>query len=224
MSGGGRRGGVLAGVSARRLAALERPGRARAGPSWGRAVAALRGGRPRAGAWASGVVELCDGLAAELVAGRTPEDALAGAVAALPSPLREALAGVPAASDVPEALRERADRPGADGLRLLAACWSIGVERGAAFAPVLDGLASGLRDERAHRAAIRSQLAGARTTARLLAVLPAFGLAMSWSLGANPLVFLFTTLPGALCLLSSLTLNTLGLLWTSRIATTAESP
>ncbi|WP_148086287.1 type II secretion system F family protein [Actinocorallia herbida] len=220
--------GVLpfGGVSARRLSALE----GRGGPvggglrEWSAGlVRELRRGR-EAEAWAAAVVELCDGLGAELVAGRAPEEALAAAVEVLPAPHRDALAGLPSAPDIPRALREVAARPGAQALRLLAACWSIGVERGAAFAPVIDGLAAALRDERAHRGAVRAQLAGARTTARLLAVLPALGLAMSWSLGADPLSFLFTTLPGLLCLIAALALDTAGLLWTTRIANAAQHP
>ncbi|GAB2822918.1 hypothetical protein GCM10022221_21170 [Actinocorallia aurea] len=213
------------GASARRLSALA--GRARPVGDlrqW-RAGSLRRHLRGReAEAWSAAVVELCDGLGAELVAGRTPEDALAAAVDVLPPPHRESLAGLPAAPDIPQALRELSVLPGAQALRLLAACWNIGVERGAAFAPVVDGLAAALRADRAHRGAVRAQLAGARATARLLAVLPALGIAMSWSMGANPLAFLFTTLPGLCCLLAALTMDALGLLWTSKITESALHP
>ncbi|MDX6742561.1 type II secretion system protein [Actinocorallia sp. A-T 12471] len=213
---------MFEGPSARRLAALRGNDRPPGGALRERFAELLRGRGKEAEGWSAAVVELCDGLGAELVAGRGPEEAMAAAVEVLPSPQREALAGLPSAPDVPQALRELAVRPGAEALRLLAACWSIGVERGAAFAPVVDGLAGALRDDRNHRAAVRAQLAGARTTARLLAVLPALGLAMSWSLGADPLSFLFTTLPGLACLAAALALDAAGLAWTTRIATSAE--
>ncbi|MEO3785351.1 type II secretion system protein [Actinocorallia sp. B10E7] len=174
--------------------------------------------------WRLGVIELCDALAAELTAGRTPEDALADAVESLPSTLATPLRDILPAQDLPQALHRLSERPGAHGLRLLAACWRIGVERGATFAPVIDGLTQGLRDDHDHHRQIKAQLAGTHATARLLAVLPCLGLAMSWSLGADPLAFLFTTLPGLACLLLAVLLDAAGLLWTRRIATKAERP
>ncbi|WP_232835341.1 type II secretion system F family protein [Actinocorallia populi] len=170
------------------------------------------------------MIELCDALSAELTAGRTPEEALADAVASLPPALAAPLREVLSAQDLPSSLHKLSHRPGAQGLRLLAACWSIGVERGATFAPVIDGLAQGLRDAHDHHQQIKAQLAGTHATARLLAVLPCLGLAMSWSLGADPLRFLFTTLPGLACLLLALLLDAAGLFWTVRIAAKAERP
>jgi len=170
------------------------------------------------------VIELCDALSAELTAGRTPEDALTDAVASLPPALSTPLKAALSSQDLPASLRRLSERPGAQGLRLLAACWSIGTERGAAFAPVIDGLAQGLRDAQDHHRQLKTHLAGTQATARLLAVLPCLGLAMSWSLGADPLRFLFTTLPGLTCLLLSLLLEATGLLWTRRITTRAAHP
>jgi tight adherence protein B len=112
--------------------------------------------------------------------------------------------------------------PGCDGLRLLAGCWRIGVDRGAMLAAVIEGLSEALRDEQSHREEITLQLAGPRATARLLAVLPALGLGMAAALGARPLPFLFGTLPGAVCLALGLGLDALGLWWTARLATAAE--
>ncbi|WP_344236789.1 type II secretion system protein [Actinocorallia libanotica] len=170
------------------------------------------------------MIELCDALSAELTAGRTPEDALADAVASLSPAVATPLRATLASHDLPESLYELSHRPGAQGLRLLAACWNIGVERGAAFVPVIDGLAQGLRDAHDHHEQIKAQLAGTHATARLLAVLPCLGLAMSWSLGADPLRFLFTTLPGLACFLLALLLDAAGILWTTRIAAKAENP
>jgi tight adherence protein B len=97
------------------------------------------------------------------------------------------------------------------------------VERGGAFASVADGLASALRDEETHRQQVSAQLAGARATAKLLAVLPLLGIAMAAALGAHPLTFLFTTLPGFVCLIVGVALDATGIVWTRRIATSAES-
>lgn len=213
----------------RRLTALLRP----EAPLPGTRVGALlkenaltRRLRPRREeeAWRLGVIELCDALGAELTAGRTPEDALADAAASLPRTLAIPLTATLSAPDLPQALRHLSERPGAHGLRLLAACWRIGVERGATFAPVIDGLSQALRDDHDHRQQIKTHLAGTRATARLLAVLPCLGLAMAWSMGASPLTFLFTTLPGLACLLTALFLDAAGLLWTHHIARKAEHP
>ena len=187
--------------------------------------------------WRAGVIALCDGVGAELAAGRAQEMALAEAITALEPEMTAVLLaewagsggvgpdGVPLAGvGVPEMLERVACRPGAQGLRLLGACWRIGAEHGGTFASVVDGLAAALRDEEAHRAEVMAQLAGPRATARLLAVLPVLGLAMGGSLGAHPLPFLFGTLPGLACLILGAGLDALGLWWTRRLVVSAEAP
>lgn len=141
-----------------------------------------------------------------------------------PSRTDGALHGTASRTDIPAALDRLSATPGAEGLRLLAAGWRISVERGGTFAAVADRLADSLRDEESHRQEINAQLAGARATARLLAVLPLLGIAMAWALGAQPLSFLFTTLPDLACLLAGLALDAAGLAWTQRIAHSAENP
>lgn len=124
----------------------------------------------------------------------------------------------------PDHLDKLAAQPGAEGLRLLAACWRVGSERGGTLATVLDGLASALRDEETQRQEVSVQLAGPRATARLLAALPLLGLAMAAALGAHPIPFLFGTLPGLACLTTGTTLNATGLYWTRHLSKSAESP
>jgi tight adherence protein B len=185
---------------------------------------ALRTGRREAAACRAAVVELCDGIAAELTAGQPPGTALVRAA--------EVLSGLPGVTHVADAVRSgddvagallRASRtPGCDGMRLLAGCWRIGVDRGGMLAAVIEGLADALRDEQAHREDVALQLAGPRATARLLAGLPLLGLAMAAALGARPLTFLLGSLPGGLCLGLGSGLDVLGLWWTRRLAAAAE--
>jgi tight adherence protein B len=202
----------------------------------GQRVASWRARRRLETRWRAAVIALCDGVGAELAAGRAQEAALAEAIAVLQPEMAAVLHaewaecggpgsdGVPAAgSEVPEMLERAARRPGAQGLRLLAACWRIGAERGGAFASVVEGLAAALRDEEAHREEITAQLAGPRATARLLAGLPMLGLAMGGALGAHPLSFLFGTLPGLVCLILGVGLDVLGLWWTRCLAAAAEA-
>jgi tight adherence protein B len=189
----------------------------------GAAVRELRGRRRRSDERRAAVIELCDGVGAELAAGRTPEMALHNAVRFLSPELRTPLAAA-SGDDIAARLDRVAELPGAEGLRLLAGCWRIGAERGGMFGGVVDGLAAALRDEQAHRAEVAAQLAGPRATARLLATLPLLGLALGAALGARPLAFLFGTVPGAACLLAGVALDALGFWWTRRLVTGAEAP
>ncbi len=168
------------------------------------------------------IIELCDAMAAELSAGRTPDEAFTAAATVLDPHVSEELLSLP--RPPPDHLDELAAQPGAEGLRLLAACWRVGSERGGTLATVLDGLASALRDEEAQRQDVSVQLAGPRATARLLAALPLLGIAMAAALGARPIPFLCTTLPGLACLIAGVALNTTGLYWTRHLAKSAESP
>jgi len=182
-------------------------------------------GRREAATHRTAVIELCDALATELTAGHPPATALLHAAgAATTLPMTPVLEAARTGEDVAEALTRMSDTPGCEGLRLLAGCWRIGVERGGLLTNAIEGLSEALRDEQSHREEVLLQLAGPRATARLLAALPALGLAMATALGAHPLSFLLTTPPGALCLILGCGLDALGLWWTSHLATAAENP
>jgi tight adherence protein B len=227
--------------------------------------------------WRTAVIDLCDGMASELTAGRTPDEAFTITAALLDPPIAAHLLDTPSQAQneppsappqrthtetraIPTALRaslprplrskrppeplqtpagagaetsndqrpprerleELARRPGAEGLRLLAACWRIAAEQGGTLAAVLDDLATALRDEEANRQEIAIHLAGPRATARLLAGLPLLGLGMAAALGANPVAFLLGTLPGLGCLFTGVVLNLTGLWWTHHLAKGAE--
>ncbi len=166
-------------------------------------------------------VELCRGLATELRAGRTPTVAFWSALADLDSSFVAELAPVATAahngSDLVPALRSAAARDGAEGLRYLAACWEVAHVTGAGLATVVDRLSEGLARDEAHRQEVSAQLAGPRTTAVVLALLPALGLAMATAVGTAPVRFLFTTPAGLMCLLAGLSLDASGLWWTHRM-------
>jgi tight adherence protein B len=96
------------------------------------------------------------------------------------------------------------------------------VRGGAGLATGIDRLESALRAERDQRDDLRAQLAGARSTAVLLAVLPVFGLALGTLLGAEPLRVLFHTPAGVACLLVGGALECVGVWWAMRIVRRAE--
>jgi tight adherence protein B len=205
------------------LSLRRRPWGHRGAARIGAAVREIHRRRRHARLWRAAVIELCDGLAAELTAGRAPALAFEAAATALDPAVARVLLRPRPGEELPEMLTRISAVSGAEGLRLLAGCWRIGAERGGAFATVIDNLAAALRDQEAHRLEIGAQLAGPRATARLLAGLPLLGLAMAATLGAHPLAFLFGTLPGMGCLVVGIGLDALGLWWTARLAA-AEMP
>jgi len=171
-------------------------------------------------------IELCENFAAELTAGRSPAVALTHAATGLDPQVTAELAPVQAAArfggDVALALDEVAGRPGAEGMRLLGACWRVGADRGGALTTVVEGVTILLRDEEAGRGELAAQLSGPRVSAYVLAVLPVVGVAMGAALGARPLAFLFGTPLGVACLLAAIVLDALGVWWIVRIARGAE--
>ncbi|MEV8018871.1 type II secretion system F family protein [Streptomyces sp. NPDC086554] len=179
---------------------------------------------------AAEVIALCGTLAGEVRAGRQPGEALkvaaGGSDAGGGVGLGEARAAVLAAArfggDVPGALEVAAREPGAQGLLGLAACWRVAVDRGAGLAAGLERLEGALRSERDQRADLRTQLAGARSTAVMLAGLPVIGLLMGSALGAAPLRVLLHTGAGLGCLVVGGALEGAGVWWALRIVRGAE--
>jgi tight adherence protein B len=163
------------------------------------------------------VLECCDLLASELASGQPPDSALARAGETWPSiaPVAQshALGG-----DVPSALRRAAQSPGAEGLALVAAAWHVSHRTGHGLSDALVRVAQTLRDARATDRVIRSELASARATARLVAALPVVALAIGAGSGGDPLGFLVGTPLGIACLAAGLGLGLAGLGWIERIA------
>lgn len=172
------------------------------------------------------VIALCGALAGEVRAGRQPGQALPRAArdsGGLGGAQAAVLAAARFGGDVPGALAAAAREPGAEGLLGLAACWRVAVDQGAGLAAGLDRLEAALRAERDQRADLRAQLAGAKSTAVMLAGLPALGLALGTALGADPLHVLLHTGAGLGCLLVGGLLEGLGMWWAMRIVRRAEA-
>jgi tight adherence protein B len=168
------------------------------------------------------VIEFCEALAAELEAGLPAAIAIERACvpwAALSSVVSSARLG----DDMAVALRHcAASTPGADGLRSVAAAWDVAAHSGAALALVLTRVAAGLRSDEEARAEVTAALGPPRATAKLLAVLPAFGIALGASMGADPVGFLLQSTPGVLCLTTGTALALTGLWWVERLASAIE--
>jgi tight adherence protein B len=172
------------------------------------------------------VIALCGAFGGEVRSGRQPGEALLRA-ARDSGGLGDAQAAVLAAArfggDVPGALSGAARQPGAEGLLGLAACWRVAVDQGAGLAAGLDRLEAALRAERDQRADLRAQLAGARSTALMLAGLPVLGLLLGTALGADPLHVLLHSGAGLGCLLIGGLLEGLGMWWAMGIVRRAEA-
>jgi tight adherence protein B len=164
------------------------------------------------------------GLADDLRAGRSAEQALAAAVAtiepAVDEPGRRSLRAVAGAAasgvDLPTALAG-VRHPGlAPIFSRLAAVWRLR-EAGVPLAELLDSLDAELRAHRRATARASAQLAAARTTARLLAGLPLIGLALGAALGVDPLAIVLHTVPGGACAGLAMALQLAGAAWAERL-------
>jgi tight adherence protein B len=183
----------------------------------GRAVLRARERRRAAAETAARVLDACELMSAELVAGQPPGAALRRAATGWPSlaPVAEA---AELGGDVPQALRRLASEPGAADLRAVAGAWVVAHRSGAGLADALDRVVVSIRADRALGRVVEGELAPARATARLVAGLPVAVLLVGNSGGGSAIGFLFGTPLGLACLASGLALGLTGLWWIERIA------
>lgn len=165
----------------------------------------------------SEVVEGCEALASGLRAGLPPERVLARLAEDLPL-LVPAAAAARLGGDVATALRGCATIPGCERLTMLASAWEVARRSGAGLAEVVSGIATRVRADAGRRRQVDAALGGARSTARLFAVLPLFGLALGAGMDADPIAVLVRSAAGAWCLCIGTTLAVLGLVWVERLA------
>lgn len=157
------------------------------------------------------------GLAMLLRAGQIPFLALMEA-ARDSAELAPVAASARLGGDVAAAFREAAQTPGREGLARVAAAWQVAERSGAPIATVLLQVAEGLRREREVAGMVEAELAMARGSARIMAVLPLGALLLGALVGADPVGFLVSHPLGLVLALIGVSLGAVGVYWTERLS------
>lgn len=163
-------------------------------------------------------------LIAELRVGGHPAAACAVAAGEVDGPVAtvfsEAAARARLGADAADGLRSQ--RPGLNAeLDRVAAAWRLAEERGVALAELLDAVRRDLTGRARFRSRTQAGLAGARSTAAVLAGLPLLGIALGQAIGAAPVTLLLRDTMGGVLLLVGTVLVCAGLWWTERITAKA---
>ena len=162
-------------------------------------------------------------VVADMRAGQPPERALTRALADRDAALApRTLAAARWGGDVVGALRDDSRVTAQPLLASAAACWSVAATQGAGLADALDRLVAQDRRAEEVRRQLEAHLAAPKATARMLALLPAFGLVLGIAVGGDPIGWLLGTPLGVACLVLGLILIALGLFWATRIAARTE--
>ncbi len=145
---------------------------------------------------------------------------LAGELSAGSSPDRARTA---AAEAVPElAVELSAMTPDGDGVGSLAAAWQISELTGAALSELLARVRADVEAERSVDRAVLAAVAGPRSSAALLALLPLLGIGLGVAIGADPLSTLLFSPGGNALLVLGVLFDALGVLWASTIIRRAQ--
>jgi tight adherence protein B len=164
-------------------------------------------------------------MAAELEAGTSPGAAVLAGAEACPS--HEAALRVMAARAATggDPRGDSATTSGTDPPQLasLAHAWQVANTTGAPLAEVWSRVARDLAERIEQRRAVAIALAGARSSAALLAMLPIVGVLLGTAMQAQPLRVLFLTATGHAVLLIGVCLDAAGLGWTHLLTARAET-
>jgi tight adherence protein B len=163
-----------------------------------------------------------DVLVGELRVGAHPVRAFA--VAATESDQTSVAAGLHAVAararlgaDVPAGLRSAARSSSLPvQWERLAVYWELACEHGLAISTLMHAAQRDITERQRFATRVDSGMAGARTSAAILAALPVLGVLLGQLIGAQPVSFLLGG-PGGVLLLAGVTLVCAGLLWSDRI-------
>lgn len=176
--------------------------------------------RRRAAKQRAAIVHAGELMAGLLRVGRVPSAALTEAAQDAPV-LRVAAAEHAAGGEAAAALRRCADDPGCSGLVDLADAWEISTRTGASLVDAVDAAARRLAAEGEVARVVDAELAAARLSGRMMALLPFVGLLLGFVLGGDPVAFLSGAPLGWLCLNVGVALACAGVLWIEAVAVAA---
>ncbi len=161
-------------------------------------------------------------LRAELDVGSSGPVALkaAAAVAGAYRPAFEACAH--AVADGDDVVAATSGVAGGHEMVMIAQAWQLATALGAPVAGVLARVDDDVQARRAQRRAVAGALAGPRSSGALLAGLPVLGVLLGVAMGARPLHMLFNTSAGKLLLCTGVLLDAAGVVWTTRLISSAE--
>lgn len=175
----------------------------------------------RADRRAGQIARACSAVAAQVLVGRVPTEALTSAAEdhdVLVVPARTLAMG----GNVVACLRSESREPGAEGLAEFARAWHFSQSSGAPMAAVLGQVAISLRDDQSTRRTVAAELAGPRASGLVMAALPALGIGLGYLIGGDPIGFLLAGPVGWGCLLAGTGLALAGVLWIDRLARSAR--
>jgi tight adherence protein B len=171
-----------------------------------------------------GVVEAIRALVAALRAGAHPAEAAeSAAIDAHPSaaaPMRAIAAAARLDGDIDRALSATsATAPAVLGR--ISRAWVLAQRHGLPLADVLDAVGRDLDQRVRFTRQVLARMAGPRTSATVLALLPALGLLLGQAMGAHPLRVLTTTPTGRILLLLGVTFLCAGITWCAHLTNRA---
>jgi len=180
------------------------------------------GARRRRGEESAALQSALDVLVGELRVGAHPVAAFDTAAAETAGPVADSLRAVSArarlGADVGEGLRCVARESSVPAhWERLAVCWQLAETYGLAIGTLAHTAQRDIIERERFSTRAEAGMAGARTTAAVLAGLPVLGIGLGQLIGADPLTFLFSGGAGGWLLVIGVSLACAGLLWTDRI-------
>lgn len=181
-----------------------------------------RGAQRRRSAESFALQAALDVLAGELRAGAHPVEAFGVAASEADEAVAPALRAVAArarlGADVAAGLRSVAARSALPGhWNRVAVSWRLAQTHGLAIATLMRAAQRDVAERQRFSARVNAGMAGARTTATMLACLPVLGIGLGQLIGAEPVRFLLSGGPGGWLLVVGVSLGCAGLLWSDRI-------
>lgn len=186
---------------------------------WRRSRARLRRRRAVEISGMSAALEIAAG---ELRAGAHPVSAINAAAGEVDTmvaaPLHAVAARARLGADVPGGLRSVAvDSAQPELWERLAVVWRLADAHGLTMAALVAAAHRDIAERQRFSAHVSASVAGARTTAAILAGLPVLGIGLGYLIGADPVGFLLTPGAGSWFLAVGVVLACGGLLWSDRI-------